>query len=655
MERRKKEIEEKSQQRLDKELDELLDATGQAHLTADQRRSKEHWKSLNQPLPRPDNVKLWLECRKCDTTGRTFQIGYARRHTNAARGPICKICNGKGWLKPLGPPPGDSHTAGYTRPLQEQSLHSTRKEFNQHSYHHRCKCRDCKQHRTAQKESNTAPRITDPAKATLLAKESKPKPYNYHPQDCPCSSCAPPPSNKNKASPDGRDRRPVSKFLIAACAILFIAVAALSYYVSDQTQEAAKLKKDKQQLTIQAQEWLESWNSLVTSYNLVYAEKEDALSQLEVQADSRHETTAPNDQQQETLLQLEEAIKAAQDLNRQLTEDNKQKDAANLGLIDEYELIKTNISRLKTSQTSLETELQQLQEDIIDKQEELKELTTATAQINKTVNNTSNPTPTPTTTPIPTPVPTPTIPRFNGDCTLADGAILQVATEEDCTRLKQVIGNQAPTPAPTPSPTAAPTPTPTPATPTAATTPKQLIPSLDAEIIGDLVFDYTNEERAKRNLPPFTRDTDIDSIAAAHSQDMAITGNYSHRINGQGPSDRARSAGYNCKAYQPDGSYTYGLAENIHKVQRIFQWTHWSTNGVRTHTTVASYISNDEAMARELVKDWMQSLGHRANIISASAKRIGIGIYIKNEVKHGWNLETVFATQNFSDCRESEL
>ena len=47
----------------------------------------------------------------------------------------------------------------------------------------------------------------------------------------------------------------------------------------------------------------------------------------------------------------------------------------------------------------------------------------------------------------------------------------------------------------------------------------------------------------------------------------------------------------------------------------------------------------------------MDSPGHRANILDPQARRIGVGVYIKETVKYGrWVDEIVFATQNFSEC-----
>ena len=125
---------------------------------------------------------------------------------------------------------------------------------------------------------------------------------------------------------------------------------------------------------------------------------------------------------------------------------------------------------------------------------------------------------------------------------------------------------------------------------------------------------------------------------------------YSHTVLGKGPSDRARAAGYDCRAYSSDGSsYSEGLSENIHAPNRVTIWMHYV--GRPGAGWPDSFILLDQDMARDLVQDWMDSPGHRANILDPQARRIGVGVYIKETVKYGrWVDEIVFATQNFSEC-----
>ncbi len=233
----------------------------------------------------------------------------------------------------------------------------------------------------------------------------------------------------------------------------------------------------------------------------------------------------------------------------------------------------------------------------------------------------ARPTPTPTSEPSPTPTPEPT---------------------------------PVPTPKATPIPTPAPTPLPTPVTtPTPSATISGRAPGgtlLDAADIYAAVIRYTNEARVTSGLPPLLEDTEISRIAFSHSTNMAVSGVLSHTLRGQDATDRALAAGYDCRAFRGDGSYTYGLSENIIKAPRIRQWTTTTINSIAISTKPTIYHKTSNDMARALVDSWLNSAGHRANILDPYATRIGIGIYIQRSIENGYISETVWATQNFSEC-----
>ena len=82
---------------------------------------------------------------------------------------------------------------------------------------------------------------------------------------------------------------------------------------------------------------------------------------------------------------------------------------------------------------------------------------------------------------------------------------------------------------------------------------------------------------------------------------------------------RGKAAGYDCR--KDYGSYyTYGLGENIHY-----------TSGMGGTT---------KDVARYTVLEWMQSPGHRDNIMDSAYDKIGVGVAIDGG-------DTVYATQNF--------
>ncbi len=106
--------------------------------------------------------------------------------------------------------------------------------------------------------------------------------------------------------------------------------------------------------------------------------------------------------------------------------------------------------------------------------------------------------------------------------------------------------------------------------------------------IGEVV-EGTNAERARHGLPPLALDTRLAAAAQAHSADMVHRDFFAHESpDGRQVWDRAVAEGY---AYRK-------VAENIAAGQRT---------------------------ADEVVRGWMASQGHRANILDRDLTQIGVG------------------------------
>lgn len=175
-------------------------------------------------------------------------------------------------------------------------------------------------------------------------------------------------------------------------------------------------------------------------------------------------------------------------------------------------------------------------------------------------------------------------------------------------------------------------------------------PPLHSQRIEAWILHETNAVREEAGLRPLTHDPAISNIARGHSRNMISSGIFAHDIHGKGPTDRALEVGYNCRAYNEDGSYSYGLSENIFQYPRITEWSTWEAS----MEIIPTIFHGDKTMALALVKGWMNSPGHRKNILDRNAHRIGIGVAIKeHQIAESSSLhqETVFATQNFSACR----
>ena len=155
-------------------------------------------------------------------------------------------------------------------------------------------------------------------------------------------------------------------------------------------------------------------------------------------------------------------------------------------------------------------------------------------------------------------------------------------------------------------------------------------PSLDSVALEKRIHALINQQRNSNGLSSLSFDSSLAVIARGHSQDMAKNNYFSHvNLQGLSPADRGNQQGYTCR--KDYGSYyTYGISENI------FETSHWTTyNGIRVND-----FEPLENIAQKTVDGWMNSLGHRKNILTTTYDREGIGVGIASDC-------TVYITENF--------
>ncbi|HPS37960.1 MAG TPA: CAP domain-containing protein [Candidatus Cloacimonadota bacterium] len=122
---------------------------------------------------------------------------------------------------------------------------------------------------------------------------------------------------------------------------------------------------------------------------------------------------------------------------------------------------------------------------------------------------------------------------------------------------------------------------------------------------------YTNRARADYGLQPLKYDKGLADIARRHSYNMYSQNFYAHEdLQGLQCWDRQEK-------YYPE-LMNLGIGENIAK----------------------QVISDKVFSAKDLVDGWMNSPGHRANILDLDYTHIGVGVVIKDR--------TLLATQNFA-------
>jgi len=159
-------------------------------------------------------------------------------------------------------------------------------------------------------------------------------------------------------------------------------------------------------------------------------------------------------------------------------------------------------------------------------------------------------------------------------------------------------------------------------------------PVYDAQQIEYLVHELTNQERLNHGLSQLAFDLEITQIARGHSLDMASRNYFAHETpDGLNPTDRADQLGYSCQKIVGLLIYS-GIAENIFQ-GHLFD-SYYTVNDM---ITSYDWIS-EEQIAQITVDGWMNSPGHRENILTEIFDREGIGVEITPDHK-------VYVTQNF--------
>ena len=133
-----------------------------------------------------------------------------------------------------------------------------------------------------------------------------------------------------------------------------------------------------------------------------------------------------------------------------------------------------------------------------------------------------------------------------------------------------------------------------------------------------------NHERTKRGLQNVEWDPRLAEIARAHSRDMAENDFFSHdNLRGQDPTMRGLLANYTCLKALGGGAYSEGLGENILEgdvpINLIIRAQAWWNN------QPADDLEQIEE-AKAAVQRWMDSAGHRENILDRGYDRGGIGV-----------------------------
>lgn len=130
-----------------------------------------------------------------------------------------------------------------------------------------------------------------------------------------------------------------------------------------------------------------------------------------------------------------------------------------------------------------------------------------------------------------------------------------------------------------------------------ATAAPERAPQADRARVAEMVARQTNAFRASNRLPALTVNPTLADAAQRFAEYMAGTEQYGHEADGRQPTERARAQGY---------EYCM-IAENI-----ALQFS--------------SLGFDSEELANRLVEGWVESPGHRRNLLLPQVVDIGVGI-----------------------------
>lgn len=137
------------------------------------------------------------------------------------------------------------------------------------------------------------------------------------------------------------------------------------------------------------------------------------------------------------------------------------------------------------------------------------------------------------------------------------------------------------------------------------------------------VFKFVNAERVKHGLKPLASSEELSNIARNHSRDM-VRRAYTSHINPDGldPTARAKKAGFNTDKKVKSG-IRRGVGENIYEHQAIMV-----EDGV--HKPI---IDPPYTVAEKAIDGWMNSPGHRKNIMNDGYTKVGTGVSVSKDNK----------------------
>lgn len=180
------------------------------------------------------------------------------------------------------------------------------------------------------------------------------------------------------------------------------------------------------------------------------------------------------------------------------------------------------------------------------------------------------------------------------------------------------------------------------------------------------VHGITNAEREVRDAGSVAFDTELAAVARGHSQDMRDRGFVAHTTpDGQAPKDRIDEAGYDLIGKASSPAFCQACGGDLRIYTRPDYCPHCG-NGVDSQAVRQAGVSENIAVtyaglpvdrsgdrvcyesaadvARGVVDQWLNSQGHRENLLNYRWQREGIGVALES-VSQGYR---IYVTQKFN-------
>jgi uncharacterized protein YkwD len=162
-------------------------------------------------------------------------------------------------------------------------------------------------------------------------------------------------------------------------------------------------------------------------------------------------------------------------------------------------------------------------------------------------------------------------------------------------------------------------------------------PDFNTKEMAERIHGLVNSERRKHGLRALIYDANLAAVAFSHSEDMGKRDFFEHiNPDGEGPTDRAVRLDYKATSSSRQGARS-GIGENIY-MRKTYSGSTITVNKDKKMVTY-QWLTMEE-VARNCVEGWMNSPGHRRNILLGSYEREGLGIAITED-------ESIYITQNF--------